>query len=139
FGFLIIEGLFEAMEHENLLATGELWQEVQSAVTALSDPDPDTFRRCLKAAADRLLAAREVLSPVTIHLLDLVLLDDQNLSKALPASREAGLPFSLVTSSELLEKLAREHPEKMAVLRERFQNDQADVCGGCYSEREDPL
>src|SRR5439155_22397318 len=42
FGFLQIEGLFEAMEHENLLAAGELWQEIQSAVAALADPDQDT-------------------------------------------------------------------------------------------------
>src|SRR6516225_7899002 len=34
FGFLQIEGLFEAMEHENLIATADLWQDVQAAVTA---------------------------------------------------------------------------------------------------------
>jgi len=139
FGFLQIEGLFEAMEHENLLAAGELWQEMQSAVAALADPDHDAFRRHLKSAADRLLAAREVLYPVTIHLLDLVLLDDQNLAKALPASAEAGQPFSLIASSELLTKLGQKHPETLAAIRERFQNDQADVCGGSYLEREDPL
>jgi hypothetical protein len=155
FGFVMVEGLFEAMEHENLLATGELWQEVQSAVAALADPDADAFCRLLKLAANRLLAAREVLYPVTIHLLDLFLLDDQNPAKtssipspssgeglgwgAWPASAEAGLSFSLIASSEVLEKLGREHPKILATIRERFQNDQADVCGGCYMEREDPL
>jgi hypothetical protein len=77
FGFLQIEGLFEAMEHENLLAAADLWQDVQAAVTAISDPDPDAVRRHLKSAADRLLSAREILYPVTIHLLDLVLLDEK--------------------------------------------------------------
>jgi hypothetical protein len=139
FGFLQIEGLFEAMEHENLLASGELWQDVQSATMTLTDPDPDAWHRHLKSAADRLLAAREVLYPVTIHLLDLVLLDEQNLQKALPLSAEANLPFNLIASTELLAKSGRRHPEKVAVIRERFQNDQADVCGGCYVEREEPL
>jgi hypothetical protein len=138
-GFLMIEGLFEAMEHENLLAAGELWQEIQAAVAALGDSDPDAFRRHLKSAADRLLAAREVLYPVTIHLLDLLLLEEQDQAKALPASAEAGLPFNLIASSERLVKFAREYPEKMVVIRERFQNEQAEVCGGCYIEREDPL
>src|SRR5690242_19727428 len=39
FGYLHVEALFEAMEHENLLATADLWQDVQEAVTALDQGD----------------------------------------------------------------------------------------------------
>src|SRR5207245_2302790 len=57
FGHRTIETLFEAMEHENTLASADFWQDIQSAVAALNDPDPQAYRRQLQAAADRLLAA----------------------------------------------------------------------------------
>src|SRR5262249_30882787 len=40
---------------------------------------------------------------------------------------------------ELLEKLARDHPDRLAALRERVAGDRVEVCGGCYQEREDAL
>src|SRR5262249_41655143 len=35
FGYLIVEGLFEAMEHESLLPVADLWQDVRQAVAVL--------------------------------------------------------------------------------------------------------
>src|SRR6266404_64022 len=75
FGHLIVETLFEAMEHERVLASSDFWQDVQAAVAALADPDPEAWRRHLQSAADRLLSAREVLYPVSIYLLDICLVD----------------------------------------------------------------
>jgi hypothetical protein len=177
FGFLQIEGLFEAMEHENLLATSELWQDVQAAVAALPGwhalstaegvdehqaearpsetqgvPPIDTFQPHLKAAAERLLAAREVLYPVAIHLIDLALLEEQKpvpphpgpppqggRGAEIPESFDSGFPVNLIASSSVLEKFARDQPEKVNLLRERFQSEQLEFCGGCYVEREEPL
>src|SRR6185437_4491462 len=139
FGHLHIEALFEAMSHENLLATSELWQEMSSAVAALSDPDPEAVRRPLQSAADRLLAAREVLYPVTLHLLDLCLLDGEHLADPCPKSFDKGLPLNFVACSALIERLGKEQPERLAALRERVQGDNAEVCGGAYLEREDTL
>src|SRR5262249_22569829 len=73
FGCLVVEGLSEAMEHENLLAAADLWQDARQAVGTLlpaggAAPDPDACRRHLQSAAERLLTARQVLYPVTIHL-----------------------------------------------------------------------
>ncbi len=139
FGYLMVETLFEAMEHENLLATTELWQDVQQALTALDDPDPDAFRRHLQAAADRLLSAREVLYPVTVHILDLAILEESRIGDPLPAAVERGMPVNLVAAAAVLEKLGREQPERLAGLRERVQAEQVEVCGGTYLEREDAL
>jgi hypothetical protein len=144
FGYLIVEGLFEAMEHDHLLATADLWQDVRQAVTALLPPDasaadPEAGRRHLQTAAERLLAARQVLYPVTIHLIDLCLLDEQRLGEPLPAAFAKGLPVNLVACAALLERLGREHPERLATLRERLAGDLAEVCGGPYLEREDAL
>jgi hypothetical protein len=138
-GFAIVSTLFEAMEHENVLPVDDFWQEVQAAVQALSDPDPEAFRRPLQAAAERLLTTRQVLYPVDIHLLDLFLLEPARMSNAWPAAFERGSPFNLIASASLLEELSRQQPERLAALRERVATEQVEVCGGSYLEREDPL
>jgi hypothetical protein len=139
FGHLHVEALFEAMSHENLLASSEFWQEVSAAVAALGEADPEAPRSHLQAAADRLLSAREVLYPVTLHLIDLYLLDGEHLGEPWPGSFERGLPLNFVACSALIERLAKEQPQRLAALRERIGGDSAEVCGGPYLEREDPL
>jgi hypothetical protein len=139
FGGLVLEGLFEAMSHDNVLSGSDFMQDITAAVAALADPDPEATRRHLQSAADRLLAAREVLYPVTIHLVDLALPDEEHLGAPWPASLDRGQPLNVIACASLLERLGREHPEKLAVLRERVAADGAEVCGGSYLEREDPL
>jgi alpha-mannosidase len=139
FGHLHVEALFEAMSHENLLASSEFWQEVSAAVAALSGTDPDAPRQHLQSAADRLLSAREVLYPVTLHLIDFCLLDSERLSDPWPRGFERELPVNFIACSALLERLAKEQPQRLAALRERMAGDSAEVCGGPYLEREDPL
>ncbi len=45
FGLLVLDSLFEAMEHENLIPRAELWQDVQQAILALAHPDKETGRQ----------------------------------------------------------------------------------------------
>jgi hypothetical protein len=132
FGYLMVEGLFEAMEHENLLSTSELWSDVQNAVAAFFASDDTGVNRHLRAVAERLLGAREVVYPAAIHLLDFALMQSDSLL-------EAGLPFNLLASASQIEKLALERPETAAALRERLAMDSAELCGGSYCEREDAL
>jgi len=139
FGYLHLEALFEAMAHENVLTSSGFWQEVSAAVAALGGADPEAPQPHLQSAADRLLSAREVLYPATLHLIDLCLLDGECLGAPWPRSFERGLPVNFVACSALLERLATEHPERLAALRERLKGDSAEVCGGLYLEREDPL
>jgi hypothetical protein len=138
-GFLHVEALFEAMSHENLLSTSDLWQEVQSAVTALAGSNADEARRHLQSAADRLLAAREVVYPVTVHIVDLLLLDPGRLDAPWPGAFEQNLPLNVIACASLLERLGREQPDRLAALREHVGRDVAEVCGGPYAEREDVL
>lgn len=136
FGYLHVEALFEAMAHENLLASSEFWPEVTAA---LAEADGEASRQHLQSAAEKLLSAREVLYPVALHLIDLCMLDGDQLAEPWPRSFERGLPLNFVACSALLERLAKEQPERLAKLRERLQSDGAEVCGGTYLEREDPL
>lgn len=149
FGFGMLEALYEAMEHENLIATTDLWQDVQQAVGCLLDPNADAatpdlppgpaWRRHLQSAAERLMSAREILYSVTIHVVDLFVLDESRLAGPWPAAYEQGLPVNILATASVLEKLAREHPERAAQLRERVAAGTAEVVGGVYLEREDAL
>ncbi len=211
-GYILVATLCEAMEHENLLAVAEFWEDVQKAIAALagvpyqsaaadgsdssedtpvpldqgvtdefgnyryqdadesaeestpeygsdyadadendSSPEsteapeppeefgPEACRRHLQAAADRLQSAREVLYPVAMHVLDIYLLDEQRLGAPLPAAVEQGQALNVIAASLLLEKMGRDHPEQLALLREKVQSEQIEVCGGSYLEREDAL
>jgi hypothetical protein len=138
FGYGHIDALFEAMSHEKLLDVAGLWQDVQQAVLALNDPDPQAHRKHLQAAADKLLAAREVLYPVTIHVVDLCLGDAGRLDRPWPAA-DGVLPWNLIASAALLQQLKQRFPERLTALRDRLASDMLEVCGGCALEREDAL
>ncbi len=138
FGYLMVDTLFEAMEHENLLATADIWQEVQAAVAALGGPD-ETVREHLQKAAEHLQSGREVLYPVSVYLIDLCLLDEDRLDWPLPLAFDKGSPLNLIASASLLEKLGHAHPERLADLRERVRDESAEVCSGPYQEGEDAL
>jgi hypothetical protein len=139
FGFAMLEALFEAMEHDNLIPVEQLWQDVQQAVRRLAGGEEGPWYDCLRAAAEKLLTAREQLYQATIYLLDMSLLDEGRLAEPFPASFDFDLPCNLVAPSALLEKLAREQPDRFARLKERVTSEKAEVCGGCYLEREDAL
>jgi len=139
FGYAMLNALFEAMEHENLIAVADFWQDVQNAVLALQDPDPEAFRRPLQAAAERLYSARQVLYSVEIHLLDLFTPDLDNLKGSWPLAFERGTPFNVIASGAWLEKCAKEYPERLVAVRDRLAAETVELCGGVYLEREDPL
>lgn len=138
FGYVNLLALFEAMDHENLLAGSEFWQDVQQAAAALSSGS-EAAEPHLKAAADRLMAAREALYPTTIHVLDLCTLDELPPRWSIPAAGARGLPLNVIASGQGLESFFREEPEAAAALRAQVQADQAEVCVGSYREREDSL
>ena len=139
FGHAALEALCEAMSHQNLLAAADFWQDVQAAARAAAGGDGDGARRALQSAAERLLTAREVVYPVTIYLLDLCLVEGGQLSLPWPAALAKGQPCSVIACASLLERLGREQPDKLALLRERVAADLAEVVGGPYAEREDAL
>jgi hypothetical protein len=139
FGCLVLEALFEAMSHENVLPAEDVFQDLSAAIAHLDGADPEAWRQHVQSAAERLLASREVLYPVTLHLIDLFLVDAERPADGWPAALSAGQPVNVVAAAQLLERLARDHPERLAELREKVGADLAQVLGGYYREREDPL
>jgi hypothetical protein len=139
FGHVMVDALFEAMEHEKLLNATEFWQEIQAAVAALSEIDADAYRKLLQSAADRLLAAREVVYPVTVHVVDIGFLDPEKLDGPLPQAAEKGQAFNLVAPAALLRQLQAKEPDRFALLKQQVQAEQVEVCGGPFLEREDAV
>lgn len=136
FGTCVLEALFEAMSHENVLSLEELFHDLTTAARAA---DGEEARQHLQNAADRLLAAREVLYPVTLHVVDLFLVDPARPTEGWPAALAMGQPCNVIASGQIVEHLGRDHPEQLAQLREKVAADLACVLGGGYLEREDPL
>ncbi|MSQ95916.1 MAG: hypothetical protein EXR98_15370 [Gemmataceae bacterium] len=99
---------------------------------------PD-WREPLRTAAGRLLSAREVLYPVAIHLLDVSFLDETTMAMSWPAGFEFGVITNFIAATSTLEKMAEQEPKRFEQLQTAVQNDLAEVCGGSYVEREDPL
>lgn len=154
FGHLMVETLFEAMEHERVLASSDFWQEVQAAVAALAAPLPyplplaeegegrvrgEAWRHHLQSAANCLLSAREVLYPVSIHLLDIRLMDQDRLDQLLLSLLDRVSPLNVVISAALLEKLGKDDPDRLSTIRQAAHADLVEVCGGPYLERDDAL
>jgi hypothetical protein len=138
-GHLQLEALFEAMSHENVLSGGEFWGDVRTAVAALAGGDAAGARTGLESAAGRLLAAREVLYPVAIHVVDLFVPTPSDPAAGWPGGPAIGQPLNVIACAALLERLGRERPELFDELRRHVAGGTVEVCGGCYEEREDPM
>ena len=144
FGYLMVDSLFEAMDHDRLLDVPGFWNDVHEGVKALLKPDAaDEVEAHLKNAAAKLLSAREVLYSVSIHLLDVWHLTDDKLDAPPPAALQAGTALNLMATGRTLERLAEQHPERVAELKakldEAIQPAVLEVIGGVYREREDAL
>ena len=140
-GYLLVDSLYEAMDHERLLDAAGFWADVTAAVEAAGRGD-EGFREHLKAAAAKLQTAREQLHGGSVFWLDWVILDGRNLDAPWPASLAAGVPVTLLASGETLERLAEQAPERYAELKAKILPDlpaSVDLCCGSYRDREDAL
>ncbi len=141
YGYLVLDNLFEAADHERLLDAAGFWADVTAAVEAAVRNEP-TYRDHLKAAAEKLQTAREQLHSQRMHWLDFVQLDPKKLTATWPESLATGLPVCVVGSGEVFEQLAEQAPERFAELKAKFLPDlpaAVDLCCGAYREREDAL
>lgn len=139
FGVLILDALFEAMSHENTVARPEIRQDLDEALHHLHADDPSLWRQPLVSAAERLLSAREVLYPVTLYQVDLMLVDDERPDEGWPLALRAGQPLNVIACGQIIDQMAQHHPGRLVDLREKIAAGQAEILGGVYREREDPL
>ena len=143
FGYLLLESLYDAMEHERLLDVSAFWSDVSGAADAAGDPErQEEMAGRLRAAAEQLQMAREQLYSGSMYWLDWCIPDAANLGADWPTSLEKNVPITVLASAELLERLAAEAPSRFEQLKAKCQPDspgRVDLCCGAYREREDAL
>lgn len=141
YGYLLVDTLYEAQDHERLLDAAGFWGDVTAAVGAASEGS-DEFRTHLRSAAEKLRSAREQLYSGVVYWLDWVRVDPKTLDAPWPGSLRRGIPLTLLAAGETLEQLAEQSPERFAELKAKILPDlppSVDVCCGSYREREDAL
>ncbi len=136
FGFVVLDALFEAMDHLNQLAIGDFWHEVAQAVEAA---DAQASRPHLLAAANRLKEAREILYPNEVYLANLALLEETGPAGAVSEALATGTAMNAIASAAWLQQLVKNHPEEMERLLQAVRGDEIELCGGPFLEREDAL
>ncbi len=97
------------------------------------------WRNHLESAVQKLLYAREVLYPVTIHLVDLHLADAEQEKPAWHTALATQTPVNILACTQVLEKLAHTASDTFQSLKEAIQAGRAEVVGGSYVEREENL
>src|SRR5262249_16668766 len=127
FGYLLLEGVFEAMDHLPQLLVEDFWSDV---VRALEAAESEPCRNHLVAAAERLRQTREILYPNNVYFADLILLNDLPLNAAVPLAISSRTPSNVIVSGQHLERLASANPQLLQSLRAGMQNDSLDVCSG---------
>ena len=85
-------------------------------------------------ALDLLTDARRHYYPVDFYLVDVTLLAETTLGEPLRAKLAGGMPTSLLASGELIERLARDEPDTLRMLRAAIDADSACVVGGPYRD-----
>jgi hypothetical protein len=141
YGYVMLDTLYEAMDHEKLLDAAGFWADVTAAAEVLGQGG-DAYRAHLKSAAEKLRVGREPVCSMSINWLDWVHVDPKNLHAPWPAALAAGLPVTVLASGETLERLADEAPERFAELKAKLPPDlpqAVDLCCGSYRDREDAL
>jgi hypothetical protein len=146
FGYVLLDNLYEAADHQRLLDVEGFWSNVLAAVESLrispTEGSPAHYLDHLRAAAEKLQTAHDQLHPQRMHWIDFVALSARHPDSPWPASLSAGLPVSVVGSGEAFEKLAEDAPARFAELKTAMQSeprDRIDLCCGAFREREDAL
>jgi len=136
YAYLVVESLFDAMDHEHLLDVAAFWEDVRQAVELVrQNAGTEAITGKLREAAEKIATARQVLNSNSLRLIDIAILDKDKLDTPLPATRAAGLPLSVIASGEVLTELAERHPDRLAELKA----ENVDICCGGYTDRDDPL
>jgi alpha-mannosidase len=139
FGYLTVELLTRQMRYMSNLDEVRFGNEAVAAAQAWAEGRDDDARTNLKNAFEALYEARERFYPVDNFLIDLTLTADTTLGPSLGREVRCEVPFNLLISGKLLEKLATSAPENLTALRHALDRHTACIVGGEYDERETTL
>ena len=134
-GVLLIDALFEAQNHSNLMQHEQIWSCIQSALRARGEGDSALEMESLREAANHLVVAREALSSSNGHLVDFTELPSDETHIPESASHAAGMPRTIAASGADLIRLTNAKPDIIQILKNEIQSGQTELIGGCYLDR----
>ena len=134
-----LDDLTRAMAHADGLDHESFGREVLAGARAWAEGDDPTAAGRLRAAFELLTQARERFYPVDSHVLDIALLPATPHPGLLADAIEARVAFTLLGSGRAVEGLAEVDPGAMAAFREAVDEGWADLIGGPFEERDEPL
>ena len=134
-GVLVSELLARRMRSATDLDSGGFAAAVTAAAQAAVAGRDDEARAALKECFGWLEGWRARYYPVDFWLLDLVLLAASTLGRPLATELDADVPLGIVTSSDLLARLACDHAPVRERLQERVAAGTVSVCGGAPDDR----
>lgn len=129
-GVLLSELLARRMRSSTDLDSGGFAAAVVAAARSAVEGRADDTEAALKECFGWLEGWRARYYPVDFWLLDLVLLAPSTLGRPLAVELESEVPLGIVTSSELIETLVRDHATTSALLREKVAAGSVSICGG---------
>jgi len=134
-GILLIDALFEAQNHSNLLQRDQVWACLQSALRARSERDSALEMDALREAANYLVVARESLSSSNAHLVDFTDLASGPNHIQESSIHAIGLPRTIAASGAELIRIKNTSPEIIMTLKKEIESGQTELIGGCYLDR----
>ncbi|MEI7852061.1 MAG: hypothetical protein WCJ06_00005, partial [Planctomycetota bacterium] len=129
FAYQMVNSLFEAMQHENLLSHESIWEECVQAANKYLQNDWEGAKENLRSACALIQSGREVLHSSSIHLLDFAPI--KNLAGLLIPNIETGNPVNIIASGKELSELP---PLELEKIKDWFNSEQVEICGGLFND-----
>ena len=129
FAYQMVNSLFEAMHHENLLSHESIWEECVQAANKYLQGDWEGAKENLRSAGALIQSGREVLHSSSIHLLDFAPI--KNLTGLLIPNIETSNPVNIIASAKELSELP---PLELEKIKDWFNSDQVEICGGLFND-----
>ncbi len=139
FGYLQIELLSRRMRYMSSLDEVQIERQTLAAADAAIAGDRDTAKKHLSECFEVLIEARERFYPVDLYLIDITLTAESTIGKTLRQELSSSNHTNILISGELLDRVATDEPEVLALLRETWKAETATIVGGEYRENDTAL
>ncbi len=137
--YFLVELLTRQLRYMSNLDEASFRSAVVAAAEEAAKGNTAEAQRQLQSGFDLLGDAREYFYPVESRLLDLTLVAPTTLGSSLQKTLSEQEPVNLLMSGALIERLAREHPDTLALLKARMDQKKVGLIGGEYEEGPLPL
>jgi len=137
--FLQVELLTRKLRYSSNLDEIHFQNQVVAAAVAVMEGQADEARSRVAASFDILAMERDHFYPGEAYLLDVTMLAPTMLGERLQDQLGKLAACNLLLSGEMLERIVRDEPETLELLRSALREERAGLIGGEYGERRSTL